>query len=189
MNKNLAGKIIPALPACGIVFFFVLGFCLNVSPPTMAIVQFGYIPFVTGYVVYAAVVLLLTLSLGSFAALVTLTTPRTPSIGIHVFVIVWYGVAGLFWGGIAWSSVELAKTHTANDEVILEGTARSFHRWSTRSKCSGTVVFETSLGELEVCATGSRSRVPKSLKMGEHVRLIGHKNAYAFVLRKVMRDT
>ena len=189
MNTNSAVKIIPALPTCGILLFLVLGFCLNVSPPTMELVNFGFIPFLTGYVVYALVVLLLTLSLGSFAALVRLTTSRTPGIGIYLFVIVWYGVAGLFWGGVGWSSVELAKTHTANEEVTLDGTAASFHHWSTRSKCNGTVVFETNLGELEVCATGSRSRVPKSLQMGEHVRLIGQKNAYAFVLRKVMKDS
>lgn len=132
MHTNSAVKIIPALPTCGILSFLVLGFCLNVSPPTMEIVHFGFIPFLTGCVVYAVTVLLLTLLLGSFAALVRLTTPRTPSIGIYSFVAVSYGVAGLFWGGVGWCSVELAKTHTANEEVTLDGTVKSFHRWSTR---------------------------------------------------------
>ena len=190
MGTNSAVKIVKALPMCGVLFFLALAFSLNVSPRAMEIVDLGFVPFLTGYAVYAVVLFTLTLCLGSFTALVRqLTTPRRPSAGIGLFVLVWYGIIGLFWGGIGWSSVELTKIHTANKEITLDGKVTSFRRWSTRSKCSRTVVFETKLGELQACAAGSSALVLESLQMGEHVHLIGRKNAYAFVLRKVMKGS
>jgi len=189
MGTNSAVKIVKALPMCGVLLFLGLAFSLNVSPRAMEIVDLGFVPFLTGYAVYAVVLFTLTLCLGSFTALVRLTTPRRPSAGIGLFVLVWYGIIGLFWGGIGWSSVELTKIHTANKEITLDGKVTSFRRWSTRSKCSRTVVFETKLGELQACAAGSSALVVESLQMGEHVHLIGRKNAYAFVLQKVMKGS
>lgn len=188
MNSDSAAKIIKALPTFGFLLFLSLGFCINVGSPTMDLIHFGYIPFLVGYTIYAVAVLLLTLSLGSFSALVRLTTPRSPSFGICLFVIAFYGLIGFIWAGVSWSSVELTKTLTANEEITLDGTLASFYRRTTRSKCYRTAVFTTNLGEMEVCASGSRTLLPLDLHMGEHVRLLGRKNNYTFVLRKIIKD-
>lgn len=186
MRTTSAAKIVKALLFFGFLSFLILGACLSMGPPTMDIVDFGSTPFVISYVIYVIALISLTQSLGSFSALVKLTTPRTPSSGIYAFVIVWYGVIGIVWAGVGWSGVELMKTLTAKDDTVLDGALTSFHHHSGRSKCNRTAVFATEFGELEVCMGNSGSLLPKAVQLGAHVHLVGRKSSYVFVLQKVM---
>lgn len=189
MNSTSAVGIIKALPTCGLLLFIILGLCLSASPPTINIVHFGSTSFLVGYVIYVVVLILLTLSLGSVSALVRVMTPLTPSLGIYLFVIVIYGVTGFIWAAVSWEGVELTETLTAKNQTVLDGTFTSFYQHSARSKCYRTAVFATDVGPLEVCVGSSSDLVPNDLQMGEHVRLLGRRNNYVFVLHKVVVDS
>lgn len=186
MRNGSAAVIIKGLPIWGVLLFLVTGLCLSACPPTIDTANVGFISALIGYVVYLGTIIMLTLSMGSFHALVRLTTPRRPSVGTYLFVVVWYGLAGIIWAGVSSSGVQIAQVLTARDETVLNGTFTSYHQHSGRSRCARTAVFATELGELELCANSGRTLLPQHLHIGNHVRLFGRKSDFTFVLKTVV---